>query len=151
MEIILLMDALQYLWDWAVKASGLAWKVIGPFVLAVWNFLRSLFSSSREILVTGAVLFGFMVLANVSAEWAKSDQIGLLALASLFAGLAKFCAISLTVWVVGIAISFPNTVGKFINTGFDEAFANLSPTAKLYTSLGVAGVLGIIATLCFVL
>jgi hypothetical protein len=132
------------------KILEIIWFVIGPFFKAIWNFIHSLWVSCREILTTAAVLFGFFVLANVSAEWAKSDEIGLLALASLFAGVAKFCAISLTVFVLGIAISFPNTIGKFINSDFDEAWAELTPKAKLFTSLGVAGVLAIIATICFV-
>lgn len=133
------------------KVGLLVWKVIGPFVLAVWNFLVSLFSSSREILITGAVLLGVFFVANASAGLAASESIGWLTLAAMFTGVAKFCAVSLTVWVLGIAVSFPNTVGKFINKGFDEAWEGLTPTAKLYTTLAIAGVLALVATLCFVI
>lgn len=144
------METIKNILAFFKKIGLFIWKIIGPFVLAVWNFVKSLFSSSREILVTGAVLLGVFFVANASAGLAASEQIGWLTLAAMFTGIAKFCAVSLTVWVLGIAISFPNTVGKFINKGFDEAWEGLSPNAKLYTTLAIAGVLALVATLCFV-
>lgn len=126
-------------------------KLLTNFVLAIWNFIVTLFTSSREILFTALVLIGLIWVSDVSADWAKQEKLGFLALGSLFAGVVKFCSIMLTVWVIGIGISFPNTIGKFVNKGFEDTFANLSPREGLYVTLGIAGFLTIVATVCFVL
>lgn len=133
------------------KILSTIWGGVLSFLLAIWNFIVSLFSSSREILVTGAVLGGLLVVSDWTGDWASQEKIGLIALASLLAGLAKFCSISLIVWVIGVAISFPNTIGKFVVKGFDEAFWSVSPRERLYISLGVVGFLTIVATLCLLL
>jgi hypothetical protein len=114
------------------------------------KFFQSIQSTGRELLFSVLTLSLFAFLADSAAKFATESNFGLINLIALFSGVAKFGAVMLCVWLGGIAISFPNTISDFINKEFVTTWQGLTQKTKFFTSLGAAGVIGIIAAICFI-
>jgi hypothetical protein len=114
------------------------------------KIFESIKSSGRELLFSILAFSLFSFLADSAANFAAESNFGLVNLIALFSGVAKFGAVMLCVWLGGVAISFPNTVSEFINKEFESTWKELTNKTKFFTSLGVAGAIGLIAAICFI-
>jgi len=103
----------------------------------------------RDLLAAVALLILFALGADMAAQLAARTGIDLLHFVNALGGLSKLVMTVASVWFT-IAVSLPSLHRFIAGRDWDATWNNrLSEVAKFYVCCGFAGVLLIVAAICF--